>query len=435
MRMLVGFLRWHDLDPRDRPFDERPAREATEKLVSRWVATRPRRDPDDHDGNDELEDAIDRALVEKYGAWAAGWNWAATEPGGGGPVRGWCCSRDSLLRPEDPSPKTSVDRVVAALGDWRSYLGELSDLFATLRDENAGLPLEAGVERAAARLLPLVLERTEASDAWYWTFKHALTWYLESTGCEKKLVEAAIAPVVSGRFSSWCAPDPEYARTVCTELGHVLSERLREIDPLRDATAAWLKARAAINYTSSTDSAWEPAAVDGHLRYIEGPERRRDPVRSERMARALEASRASARRSEPLDWNALAAWHALVLGVDSVSFRSSDAYAKIGRERYPFAPNLKARFEAALAEANDPKAPVALRAARAYLDVCFFHPFDDGNGRAARLALDHVLLREGLALRRAEPIFLIGRAADDPRGAFCLVWVVNHLMGPMPNTS
>ena len=29
----------------------------------------------------------------------------------------------------------------------------------------------------------------------------------------------------------------------------------------------------------------------------------------------------------------------------------------------------------------DTTEPAALRAVRAYLDVCFFHPFDDGNSR------------------------------------------------------
>ncbi|MFF8844351.1 hypothetical protein ACF08N_16805 [Streptomyces sp. NPDC015127] len=43
-------------------------------------------------------------------------------------------------------------------------------------------------------------------------------------------------------------------------------------------------------------------------------------------------------------------------------------------------------------------APLSAGAARAYLDVCFFHPFDDGNARSAFLALVFVLAREGVAL-------------------------------------
>jgi prophage maintenance system killer protein len=33
-----------------------------------------------------------------------------------------------------------------------------------------------------------------------------------------------------------------------------------------------------------------------------------------------------------------------------------------------------------------------------YLDVCFFHPFDDGNARSAFLAALFVLVREGIVL-------------------------------------
>jgi hypothetical protein len=38
-----------------------------------------------------------------------------------------------------------------------------------------------------------------------------------------------------------------------------------------------------------------------------------------------------------------------------------------------------------LAEATDHEIPVTARAARSYLDVAFFHPYDDGNARLAGL--------------------------------------------------
>ncbi|MGW6646680.1 Fic family protein [Streptomyces iakyrus] len=50
-----------------------------------------------------------------------------------------------------------------------------------------------------------------------------------------------------------------------------------------------------------------------------------------------------------------------------------------------------------------PPLPLTARAARVYLDVCFFHPFDDGNARAAFLTLVFVLAREGIALDRVSP--------------------------------
>ncbi|MGW4913210.1 Fic family protein [Streptomyces sp. NPDC004270] len=47
----------------------------------------------------------------------------------------------------------------------------------------------------------------------------------------------------------------------------------------------------------------------------------------------------------------------------------------------------RADFAACLREATDAELPPAARAARAYLDVAFFHPFSDGNARAALLPL------------------------------------------------
>ena len=85
--------------------------------------------------------------------------------------------------------------------------------------------------------------------------------------------------------------------------------------------------------------------------------------------------------------------------------------------------------EACIAEANDSSIPAPARAARAYLDLCFFHPFSDGNARAARLALDHVLTRAGLLLYAVEPIFTLSRAANDWRGAQYLPYLVDYLVG------
>jgi hypothetical protein len=53
----------------------------------------------------------------------------------------------------------------------------------------------------------------------------------------------------------------------------------------------------------------------------------------------------------------------------------------------------------------------------------------DGNARAARLALDHVLTRAGLWLRADEPVFTVSRSATDARGARALVRVLGELVG------
>ncbi|MFK0284985.1 Fic family protein, partial [Streptomyces sp. NPDC090499] len=64
--------------------------------------------------------------------------------------------------------------------------------------------------------------------------------------------------------------------------------------------------------------------------------------------------------------------------------------------------------------------PLTARAARACLDVCFFHPFDDGNARSAFLALVYVLAREGVALDSVSLLRRVSFQADHPRDAVAL---------------
>jgi hypothetical protein len=58
-----------------------------------------------------------------------------------------------------------------------------------------------------------------------------------------------------------------------------------------------------------------------------------------------------------------------------------------------------------------------------------FHPFADGNARAARLALDFVVTAAGLILRVGPPLFALSRGADDPTGLVSLERVVDHCLG------
>lgn len=419
MTVIVQFLRWSDLDPTNRSFDAGPARTVAEECVLGGV-----RDPS------LVEASLDRALLAEYGAWAAGWRWATSEPGGGGPVRGWCCPRDSILRSDDPGPTTTADRAVGALREWHGFLCDLAEIFRALRDATAAMPIEQAVEHAAGRLLPVVLERTSNEDAWYQTFARVLRWYLESAGHPPERVQEAVDGVVEGRFESWVAPNDQTGRATCSELGREVAQSLLADFGPRDALSAWIEIRTSAFTHPPSAGPQDPVRFDAHRRYIEGPERTRDPERSRRLMAALEACRSSATKGRPLTLDRLAQWQALVLGRERVAFRTTDAFAKGGRERYPIAPDTQARFEKALSEANDSATPIAIRAARAYLDVCFFHPFDDGNGRAARLALDHLLTREGLSLHSVEPLFVVSRAADDCHGAWSLAYVLQLLMGP-----
>jgi hypothetical protein len=56
--------------------------------------------------------------------------------------------------------------------------------------------------------------------------------------------------------------------------------------------------------------------------------------------------------------------------------------------------------------------PVA-KAVRAYLDLCFFHPFEDGNARAARLAFEWHLSLGPFSVADLDPIFRLPRVAGD----------------------
>nr|WP_246112225.1 Fic family protein [Streptomyces hawaiiensis] len=72
--------------------------------------------------------------------------------------------------------------------------------------------------------------------------------------------------------------------------------------------------------------------------------------------------------------------------------------------------------------------PLTARAARAYLDVCFFHPFDDGNARAAFLTLIFVLAREGIALDGVILLRRITFQADELKDALALASYIDlHL--------
>jgi len=147
------------------------------------------------------------------------------------------------------------------------------------------------------------------------------------------------------------------------------------------------------------------------------------------MLAALDACRSSAVRGEPLTFGLLASWQQLVLGSDAPTpWRTTDAFAR--HVRYAYSPELPARFDAAIAQANGTDS-VAVRAVRAYLDVCFFHPFADGNARAARLALDHVLTRAGLGLHAVDPLFVIARSTDDVSGVYTMTEMLRLLAGPL----
>ncbi|MFE6857546.1 Fic family protein [Nocardia sp. NPDC057668] len=150
-----------------------------------------------------------------------------------------------------------------------------------------------------------------------------------------------------------------------------------------------------------------------------------DSARVERVCAALAAERSDSE----LTFERLAEWHRIAMGAGEIErFRVLPAFAKGGRERYGVDATTAGEFANCLREGAEPGMAPAARAARVYLDVCFFHPFSDGNGRAAMLAFDHVLGRAGVVLDQAGPVFAVSRRADDPEGARELVRLVDILI-------
>ncbi|MFD5569459.1 Fic family protein [Streptomyces cadmiisoli] len=153
----------------------------------------------------------------------------------------------------------------------------------------------------------------------------------------------------------------------------------------------------------------------------------RDSEGTARVLTALDSAFADAKQGRPLTFALMAKWQRTVLGHDLAGFRTMPAFAKAGRERYGLASDTRARFERCLSESHQQDPPLPSRAARAYLDTLFFHPFEDGNARAAMLALAFVLAHEGVFLEQVHPLQTT-RWADDAEGAADLAVLLGILI-------
>lgn len=194
---------------------------------------------------------------------------------------------------------------------------------------------------------------------------------------------------------------------------------------VRDDLRVWLAVRAAVPWVEIGEPVVAPVAGrrDGVVSYVDGAGW--DSLRTDRLRAAL----AVARADPDLNLARLADWHRIAVGASRAqSFRTVPAFAKGGRERYGVDADTSAEFENCLLEAADPVVALATRAARVYLDVCFFHPFSDGNARAAMLAIYHVLARGGVVLDQAGPVLAVSRRADDHAAAPALARLVDMLI-------
>lgn len=198
-----------------------------------------------------------------------------------------------------------------------------------------------------------------------------------------------------------------------------------------DHLRTWLAVREAVPWqdtrAAATDRPFTPAR-DGAVHDICSFDHARSPERAAALLAALRQARADAAAGSALTCDLLIGWQRQVLDSRDVQFRSRPAFAKAGRERYGIAPDTRNRFDVCLSQSDEAQLALSARAARAYLDVCFFHPFDDGNGRSAFLTLTFVLARAGIVLDQVGPLRRLARHADDPGGALALANLVAALI-------
>ncbi|WP_327399513.1 Fic family protein [Streptomyces sp. NBC_01288] len=426
-----GCLNWDEVDPARHPFDAEAAAEVVRSLgPARRMPTRPDvpyGDPVLRDWSRDLArpwaDAMSYALAERYGDWVVGWRWAHDEGDfDGGPVGSWCCVTHSYTTSEE-----TLDRVVAGLCEWRDWLERLATLFEAYPLDLADVADQRILWECAARnLIFQAYDRTGSGSGWYGHCRQVLTWFLSYWRIDPDTAQKLVDEAIDGRFKSWTGPD----RVLVDDIAERLALSLRPDDtvrppapgPLPDHLRSWLAVRETVPWEDAPDGGGDEPVVpsrDGAAEYIRAFDHTVSAARGEGLLTALDLVRADAARGARLDFELLRGWQRHVLGTPGPpSFRTLPAFAKKGGERYGVGPDTRERLDACLAESTrdaDQPLPLTARAARVCLDVCFFHPFDDGNARSAFLALVFVLAREGVTLDSVTLLRRISHAADDPQ--------------------
>ncbi|MFJ6797283.1 cell filamentation protein Fic [Streptomyces sp. NPDC091268] len=437
------YLTWDDVDPARQPFEGASLAQAVRSLgPARCVPIRP----DVPFGDSVMSawsrteaepwaDAMSYALVQQYGRWTVGWRWALDEGDfDGGPVGNWCCPRDSISTQEE-----TLDRVEVALREWREWLECLAGWFEAYPLDLTDIEDDRILWECAARNLILqVVDRTGCGSGWHGHCHQVLTWFLDRWGAAPDVAGRLVDEAIGGRFRSWTSPDTVVVDEVAEHLALALQPGdggTRGDAPPQDHLQRWLAGRESVAWHEIPDSGADGPVVplrDGAAEDIRAFDGFIHPARAEGLLGALELLRADAARGARLDFPLLSGWQQHVLGTrQPPRFRNSVAYAKGGRERYGIGPDTPARFDTCLAQSgSDTGRPLGLtaRAARAYLDVCFFHPFDDGNARSAFLTLVFVLAREDVALDEVSLLRRISFKADDPQDPLILArYIDSHL--------
>jgi hypothetical protein len=450
VELAPRFLTWDDVDPTHHFFDSASAPRVVWSLgPARRVPSRP----DIHFGDPAMQawswsegqpwaDAMSHALAERYGRWSVGWRWSHDEGDfDGGPVGSWCCPRDSITTPQE-----TLTRVVAALREWREWLESLAGWFDAYPLDLAGIEDQRILwERAGRNLILQVTDRTGCGSGWHGHCRQVLTWFLSRWSVAPDLAQDLVDEAIGGRFASWTGPDIVLVEDVAERLALALrpDDGPQSAGPAPDHLKRWLAVRETVPWQQVPDDGRVEQPVlpsrDGVAEDIRAFDGALDPARARGLLAALDLLRADAARGAALDFELLQRWQQHVLGTPQPPpFRDLPAFAKGGKERYGIGPGTRARLDACLAESVRHAArpvPLIARAARAYLDVCFFHPFDDGNARSALLTLVFVLAREGVALDGVSLLRRVSFQADEPEDALILIRYIDiHLAETRRNT-
>ncbi|WP_259464992.1 Fic family protein [Streptomyces sp. TLI_171] len=443
-------LAWEDVDPAGHPFDpDRVAQVVHTVGPARRVPSRT--DPDldltrvnwAWDVAGPWADAMTYVLVQHYGPWISGWRWSRGEGDiDGGPVGNWCCASHSITTEQE-----TLDRVVAAVREWREWLERLAARFEAYPLDPEDLASDPVLwERTAHHLILQVADFTGAESGWYGHCEQVLGWFLTYWGVAPERAAQLVDRAVGGRFKSWTAPDAALVEDIAQRLVGPLrpADARRHREPARtpdedeaaelpDHLERWLATRDSVPWPEHQDTADNgpvAPARDGAVQEFRAFDAAVDTARAAGLLAALELVRADAARGATLDFELIRSWQRHVLATPGAPpMRTHPAFAKGGAERYGIGPDTRARLDACLAQADDGRLSLAARAARAHLDVCFFHPFDDGNARAALLTLLFVLAREGVTLESVVLIRRFSHRADDPRDALGLCSSVEHHIG------
>ncbi|MFE9404313.1 cell filamentation protein Fic [Streptomyces sp. NPDC006530] len=451
VELAPRFLTWDDVDPARHAFDGADVAQTVRSLgPARCVPIRPDVPCDDpalSTWNIEVAEswanAMSYALVQHYGRWTTGWRWAHDEGDfDGGPIGNWCCPQDSITTSEE-----TLSRVEAALREWREWLEDLAGWFEACPLDLADIEGQRILWEGAARNLILqVVDRTGCGSGWQGHCRQVLTWFLNRWGVAPDVAEGLVDGAIGGRFHSWIGPEAVVVDDVAEQLALSVQPTgggFRADAPTQDHLQRWLEIRESVPWHEIADGGADGPVVplrDGAADDIKAFDAAIEPARAEGLLSALELLRADAACGARLDFDLLSGWQQHVLATPRrPQFRGAPAFAKGSRERYGIGPDTRVRFETCLAEsASGADQPLGLtaRAARAYLDVCFFHPFDDGNARSAFLTLVFVLAREGIALDGVGLLRRVTFQADAPQDALALVRYINiHLAGTRRDTA